>query len=665
MKELSDIIENQKEWLISNGLGGYASSTIFGLNARKYHGLLIASENPPVDRRLLLSSLDEEIIIGDRIHHLAIHKYHDIYYPEGYKYLQKFSMEEFPVFQYNVAGIEIEKKIMMVHGENTTVVQYIISNPSNKEFIFKVLPLVNNRSIHHLSSADTVNFGQRSEENSVKLSLNDLQFYICSNMQYNAEYHWYYAFEYDIERERGYPYTEDNLNPGYFQVDSKGNNLELFIIASTQNKTGIDVANVKELLENELLRRKDITNVNEMDDPFYRKLLLAGDSFIVKRNSTGAKSIIAGYHWFADWGRDAMIALPGLTLVNGRYDIAKEILSTFAAHCQRGLIPNMFAEFPGQDPVYNTVDASLWFIHALGKYFDYTNDTDFVERIWNTVEEIIAYYSNGTDYNIKMDSDGLISHDGQLTWMDAKIGDFEVTPRSGKTCEISALWYNALRYAEYMGDKIGKKTSHFSEVAEILKVNFENIFWNEETGCLYDHILALENIENNSSEIKDTSIRPNQILAVSLPFTMLSENTSLSIIEVVEKELLTAYGLRTLSASDNGYIGMYQGNDRSRDMAYHNGTVWTWLLGHYITAYRKTHKNNVACTEHLKKLIKGLEMHLNDAGIDTISEIFDGDAPHIPRGCMSQAWSVGELTRAYIEDILQTSKIPIRNLYDS
>jgi predicted glycogen debranching enzyme len=392
--------------------------------------------------------------------------------------------------------------------------------------------------------------------------------------------------------------------------------------------------------------------------------LIAGDSFIVNRNSTGSKSIIAGYHWFADWGRDAMIALPGLTLVNGRFDIAKEILSTFAAHCQRGLIPNMFAEFPGQEPVYNTVDASLWFIHAVGRYFDYTNDTGFINDIWQTVEEIINYYTNGTDYNIKMDDDGLISHDGQLTWMDAKIGDFEVTPRNGKTCEVNALWYNALKYAEHMGNNLGKDTTHFNEIAEMLKSSFADKFWNESTNCLYDCIMYSD-IENRSIEIKDESIRPNQILAVSLPFTMLSESMNQCIVSVVKNELLTPYGLRTLSPNDDKYVGMYQGNTESRDRAYHNGTVWAWLLGHYITAYRKTHGDTSECTQYLKELINELKNHLDNAGIGTISEIFDADEPHKPRGCISQAWSVAELTRAYAEDIMQYSKKPIRNLYDS
>jgi predicted glycogen debranching enzyme len=664
MSKIEDILENQKEWIISNGLGGYASSTPFCFNTRKYHGLLIASMDPPVDRRLLLASLDEEIIIGDRIHHLAIHRYPEAFYPEGYKYLQEFSADDFPIFQYNVNGIEIKKRIMMIHGENSTVVQYSINNPLNQAFFFKVLPLVNSRSIHHLSSAGSINFSQETSDRSVKFNLENIQFKLYSNMHYTAEEHWYYGFEYDAEKERGYPYSEDNLNPGYFQEKCKGDNIEFFIIASTGIKENIDPVDIKELFESELIRRKNITTMIPDDDTFYRKLLIAGDSFIVNRNSTGSKSIIAGYHWFADWGRDAMISLPGLTLVNGRFDIAKEILSTFAAHCQRGLIPNMFAEFPGQEPVYNTVDASLWFIHALGRYFDYTNDTGFINDIWQTVEEIINYYTNGTDYNIKMDDDGLISHDGQLTWMDAKIGDFEVTPRNGKTCEVNALWYNALKYAEHMGNNLGKDTTHFNEIAEMLKSSFADKFWNESTNCLYDCIMYSD-IENRSIEIKDESIRPNQILAVSLPFTMLSESMNQSIVSVVKNELLTPYGLRTLSPNDDKYVGMYQGNTESRDLAYHNGTVWAWLLGHYITSYRKTYGDTSECTQYLKELVTELKNHLDNAGIGTISEIFDADEPYKPRGCISQAWSVAELTRAYAEDIMQYSKKPIRNLYDS
>ncbi|WP_406661185.1 amylo-alpha-1,6-glucosidase [Methanolobus sp. ZRKC3] len=657
--------ENQREWIISNGLGGYASSTPSGLNTRKYHGLLIAAMNPPVERMLLLSSLDEEIIIDTKIHHLAVHKYPGKLYPEGYKYLQDFSMKELPVFQYNVNDIEIRKSITMIHGENSTVIQYNISNPSNTEFSFKVLPLINNRSIHHLTTSDTMVFEQEARDNDVRLSSGNGQFQLYSNMQYRPEAYWYYDLEYDVERDRGYPYRENNLNPGYFQMHCKENELSFFIIASTGNKGELNNTDIKKIFENELLRREEVVASAHIDDLFYRKLLLAGDSFIVDRKTTGAKSIIAGYHWFADWGRDAMIALPGLTLVNGRFDIAGEILSTFASHCQRGLIPNMFPEFPGQTPVYNTVDASLWFIHALGKYFDYTNDTKFLEKVWDTVEDIINHYISGTDYNIGMDEDGLISHGGQLTWMDAKIGDFEVTPRKGKTCEINALWYNALRYAEYMGDKIGRDNSRFNGIAETTRSSFIEKFWNEKDGFLYDCILDSGEAGDRNNENKDASIRPNQILAVSLPFSMLPESVSLSIVEMVGKKLLTPYGLRTLSPEDTRYIGTYHGNTENRDMAYHNGTVWTWLLGHYITAYRKTHPDSQECRESLEKLLVELRIHIDEAGLGSISEIFDGDAPHKPRGCISQAWSVAELTRAYAEDVLQASNIPIRNLYDS
>ncbi|WP_342304690.1 amylo-alpha-1,6-glucosidase [Methanolobus sp. ZRKC5] len=637
-----------KEWIISNGLGGYASSTIIGANTRKYHGLLVASMNPPVDRKLLLSSLDEELIIGDNIHKLAVHKYQDVVYPHGNEYLENFISNPHPAFLYSVAGMKIKKQIMMIHGENTTVVKYEINNPSGEHGIFRILPLVNNRSIHHMTNAKGLSFRQETFSGGTILTCGDSSFQICSDLPYEADEHWYYNFEYEVELSRGYPHIEDNFNPGYFDLEINDTDISCFILASTKMDKDWDMEKVLELFKNEEKRKEELVKKTIKEDVFLRKLTIAGDSFVVERRSTGSRSIIAGYHWFADWGRDTMISLSGLTLATGRFSDARSILSTFAAHCKDGLIPNLFPENASESPVYNTVDASLWFVHAVGRYLDYIDDIDFAERMWPTIESILNHYQSGTAYDIKMDDDGLIEHAGQLTWMDAKIGNWEVTPRNGKACEINALWYNALMYAIKIGKRLGIDVSAYNEIAALTKKSFREKFWNDENNCLYDCISDLGNITE-----KDASVRPNQILAVSLPHTMLSHEMEKGIVDVTTEELLTPYGLRTLSPHDIRYSGLYRGNPEDRDAVYHNGTVWPWLLGPYVTAYAKVYKNMPDLKDKLVGFLHSIEKHMDEACVDTISEVFDGDMPHEPGGCVSQAWSVAEIIRCYAENILQ------------
>ncbi len=641
------IAGTRKEWIITNGLGGYASSTVIGANTRKYHGLLIASVNPPVDRKLLLSSLDEELIIGENIHKLSVHNYHGAVYPHGNEYLETFRSDPHPAFLYSVAGMKVKKQIMMIYGENTTIVKYEINNPSGEHGIFRILPLVNSRSIHHMTNAKGLSFRQEKSSCGTILTCGDSSFQICSDLPYEADEHWYYNFEYEVELLRGYPHIEDNFNPGYFDLEINDTDISCFIVAATELDKDLDMKKVLELFKNEEKRNEEPVKRNIKEDVFLRKLTIAGDSFVVERRSTGSRSIIAGYHWFADWGRDTMISLPGLTLATGRFNDARSILSTFAAHCKDGLIPNLFPENASESPVYNTVDASLWFVHAVGRYLDYTGDIDFAESMWPTIESILDHYRTGTIYDIKMDDDGLIEHAGQLTWMDAKIGNWEVTPRRGKACEINALWYNALVYATKIGKHLEMDVSGYHEIAALAKRSFTEKFWNDEKSCLYDCISGF----GDSSE-KDAAIRPNQIFAVSLPHTVLSHEMEKGIVDVITEELLTPYGLRTLSPDDSRYAGLYKGNPETRDAVYHNGTVWTWLLGSYVTAYAKVYKNLPDLENRLRAFLHMIEKHLDEACIGTISEVFDGDMPYNPGGCVSQAWSVAEITRCYVEDIL-------------
>jgi len=367
----------------------------------------------------------------------------------------------------------------------------------------------------------------------------------------------------------------------------------------------------------------------------------------VKNRSTGENTVIAGYHWYSDWGRDTMISLPGLFLIPYRFEEARSALNNFALYCRRGLVPNTFPAFGG-DPVYNTVDASLWFIHALDRYFAYTQDFLFLSDIWDTIDEIIAFYCKGTDFGIGMDPDYLIRQGPQLTWMDAKIGEWAVTPRAGKACEVNALWYSALKTASYLGLLLGEDVSTYETLAAGVSSNFENAFWNPETNCLFDLIYP----DEAGNQIKDPAIRPNQIFAVSLPYTMLSPEKEKAIVDRVEKDLLTPFGLRSLSTDHFLYKGQYRGDALNRDTAYHNGTVWPWLLGAFVKAYLKTHDHANGSIEYMKSLLEGFDEHLETAGIGTISEVFDGDYPHAPGGTISQAWSVAEILRAYVEDVL-------------
>ncbi|UGV41302.1 glycogen debranching enzyme N-terminal domain-containing protein [Methanococcoides orientis] len=638
-----------REWLITNGIGGYASSTVIGENSRKYHGLLIASANPPVDRRVLLSSLDEEIMIGDEIYRLANHRYPNTLYPSGFEYLDRFSASPLPTFEYSIRNIRIIKTIFMIYGQNTTVVKYKLFNPDDEDIVFRIFPLVTNRNYHHLGKAGHINFGKIFYPKEIQIGTADCDLQLQSNMHYRHKPYWNYSVEYDIERERGEAYQEDLYNPGYFEKQIQGPSSELYVVASDSilKSKDIDQEFVNSRYQKELLRQKSLQVHDNLKGDFTQKLVNAADSFIVKRSSTSSRSIIAGYHWFADWGRDAMIALPGLTLVTGRFNDAKEILKTFSENCSGGLIPNRFSDDGISPPDYNTVDASLWFIHSLGRYYSYTKDVAFVGEMWKTVVSIIRNYSEGTLYGIRMDEDGLIEHDGQLTWMDVKIGDMEITPRAGKACEINALWYNALCTAIRLGKILGENTKQYQKIAQLAESNFTDTFWNQTDLCLYDCV----SVNEDMSITKDAAVRPNQIFAVSLPYTMLNHEKKMMIVEKVKEDLLTPYGLRSLSPKDSRYNGRYRGDRDCRDHAYHNGTVWPWLLGPFITAHVKVNNRSPLGREYCRQLLVNFEAHLDEVGIGTISEVFDGDSPHRPGGCISQAWSVAEILRAYVEDV--------------
>ncbi|MGB9131227.1 MAG: amylo-alpha-1,6-glucosidase, partial [Methanosarcina sp.] len=624
-------------------------STVIGAGTRTYHGLLVAAPENSPGRVLLLSSLDEELSLNGEVYRLATHKYPGTVSPEGFNYLSKFILAPFPMWVYQPDVFTVKKKVFMVHNSNTTCILYDIR--SRKEgALLRIFPLTNSRSFHQTTRSRDLSFSQKADPAGVKLeSSNGFTLSLSSNLQYHRDPMWYYNFEYDAEKQRGLLFQEDNFNPGYFEGRLKLGTSRFFIAASTGDISSFTLEQVEELYTREVYRQNLLAFNSRLTEPFALKLLRATDTFIVKNPSTGENTVIAGYPWFSDWGRDSMISLPGLTLVPHRFEAAKSILKNFSRNCRKGLIPNNYPAFGGE-PVYNTVDASLWFIHALGRYFAYTKDFLFLSDTWETVEYIIDNYRKGTDFGIGMDSDYLIRQGPQLTWMDAKIDEWAVTPRTGKACEINALWYNALKTASKLGTLLSKDISSYESLAAGVASNFEELFWNPETNCLFDLIYQ----DETGKQIKDSAIRPNQIFAVALPYTMLPPEKEKAIVDRVEKDLLTPFGLRTLSSDNPAYVGHYQGGPESRDLAYHNGTVWPWLLGAYVKAYRKVHNYSKKSLEDMRVLLQGFDSHLETAGIGTISEVFDGDYPYFPGGCISQAWSVAEIFRAYVEDVLGT-----------
>ncbi len=642
-----------REWLETNGLGGFACGTIAGANTRRYHGLLTAALNPPGGRVLLLSKLEETLAIGSSRIDLSTNEYasnehESVIHPEGYLLQSNFRLDPFPTWTFEVEGVRLEKSIFMPQGSNTVQVEYkLLQAPPRTAIVLEVRPLVAFRDYH----CTTHENGAFSRALEIKPNVAGVQLYASlprlyfahDGAQLQEQGYWYKNFLYRLEQERGLDFQEDLFNPfvlSWKMTDKQG----ATVIASTEQK---DIREAAAARSGEMQRRRELVASSPVDDPLVCALTIATDQFLARRGEEW--TVIAGYPWFTDWGRDTMISLPGLTLFTGRSDIAKSILRNFARHTDMGMLPNRFAD-SGEQPEFNSVDATLWFFEAARAYAAATDDYDFVrQELYPVFTEIIDFHIRGTRYNIKAEENGLL-HAGapgvQLTWMDAKIGDWVVTPRKGKPVEIQALWYNALRIMEDLAarvkdDEHRKKYSHLSSLAS---ETFNRIFWNGDAQCLYDVV---------DGDLLDRSIRPNQIFAVSLHHSMLSAERARAVVETVERELLTPVGLRTLSATDPQYRGTYQGDQRSRDSAYHQGTVWPWLLGPFISAYVKVNGGSAQSRSRAHDLLRGIEKHLTEAGVGQISEIFDGDVPHHPRGCFAQAWSVAEVLRVLCEDIYQ------------
>lgn len=633
------------EWLEANGRGGWASSTVSGAHTRRYHGLLVAATEPPVGRKVLLSRLDETVEANGATVDLGANRFPGAIHPRGFEHLARFQQELFPTWEYEIGTARLGKTIAAVHleaDENATLVLYELEG-GDAPIRLTLRPFFAGRDFHSLGHAnDSVHREGSFEGGTLRYQSYDglpAVFVHVPGGEYAASPDWWHRFEFDLERERGLDFEEDLFTPGAITV-ALAPGARLGVLISTAPPAGRDAW---DLFDAERDRREKLLAPFVDSDSFTRSLALAADAFLVRRGA-GLSTVIAGYPWFSDWGRDSMIALPGLCLATGRFDEAKGILRAFAASVSEGMLPNRFPDSGDEAPEYNTVDATLWFFVAAWDYLEATGDGAFLrDELLPVFEDILAWHQRGTRHGIRVEGDGLL-HAGepgvQLTWMDAKVGDWVVTPRTGLPVEIQALWANALAITAELSERFEEKdrAADLRLRAERVRTRFAERFWNEEAGGLYDVV---------TEDANDASVRPNQIFALSLPFPLLEGERAARLLSLVESKLLTPRGLRTLSADDPRYRPIYIGGPLERDGAYHQGTVWPWLLGPYITALVRVRGEEGK--RQGRKILEGFAPHLAEAGIGTVSEIFDADPPHAPRGCPAQAWSVAELLRAAVE----------------
>ena len=622
------------EWLEPNGLGGWASSSVLGAHTRRYHGILVAATEPPAGRRVLLSRLDETLRADGEAWELATNQYPDAIHPRGFEHLEWFSKGLFPEWEYRCSEARLRKTIAAVWGENTVVVLYeVLDTPT--PVTLELRPFLAGRDYHALASAgpgeavtafaDGILTCRLRQEPSLHLAVPGARFQPSPD--------WYHRFEYARERERGFDFREDLYTPGVLSLELAAGE-RVAVVASLDSPRGRDGA---VLLDAESRRRAALLGPAAPRVGLTRALTLAADAFLVRRGE--GWTVIAGYPWFADWGRDTMIALPGLALATGRLAEAAGILRAFAGALRDGLLPNRFSD-RGEEPEYNTVDASLWFFVAVWRFLWAGGDRALVrDELLPALREIHRWHERGTLHGIHQDGDGLLASGAegvQLTWMDAKVGERVVTPRRGKPVEIQALWINALLILAELEADFGPavEADRLRSKAERAAASFDALFWSAEHGYLHDVV---------SEAGPDPSLRPNQLFALSLPFPLVEGERAESVLRAVEERLLTPVGLRTLPADDPRYCPRYAGGPAERDGAYHQGTVWPWLLGAYVEALLRV--RGEAGRAAARGVLSGMEAHLGEAGIGSISEVFDAEPPHAPGGCPAQAWSVAELLR--------------------
>jgi predicted glycogen debranching enzyme len=657
------------EWMVANGRGGYAMATVNQMHTRRYHGLLVAAIEPPVTRYVLLAKLDVTAVVDGLTYELATNDYPEAVHPQGYRLLESFRAEPYPTWRFRAGDCVIEQTLCIAAGEDTTFIRFRIVEGSGSAQL-TVRPLCTSRHFHHLThyqdmGPPTVEIGDQQID--LQWSQGRPGYRLSHNGTYKSRPDWYYQFVLSAEWGRGYDSTEDLFTPGLILKTLTASESTGLVIAAT---TQIEESPGRQAawnawpfaFENAAARAESAQRATGVDDPLAESLSRASSDFIVSRG-TDQKTVIAGFPWFGDWGRDTFISLPGLCLVTGRFAEARGILQTFAKFVDRGMIPNRFPDY-GEAPAYDTADATLWYIHAMDRYAAYTGDWALIEKeLYPVVCDIVEAHEAGTRHGIRVCDDGLLAageHGYALTWMDAKLPGRAVTPRIGKPCEINALWFNALQIAAAFGERMGdaKRAARWRQLALKARTSFNTRFWCESAGCLFDVVDV-----DGQTGVNDGSIRPNQLLAISLTHAVLDSAKWRAVVGVCERDLLTPIGLRTLATNDPAYRGGYEGNQSSRDSAYHQGTVWPWLLGPFVSAYVKANGGSATARTAARRFLAGLETHLSAAGIGGVSEVADGngthqpgaaDLQHRPDGCPWQAWSVAEPLRALCEDVLAT-----------
>lgn len=652
----------KREWAVTNGIGGYAGSSMIGAHSRTHQGYLIASLHAPIERYLVFSKINETATVGtstvsfETSQHRASGK---TVYTEGQKFLTSFIYDGSVHYTYETDNFSFEKHITLKRNANVCAVSYELT-AGDSDCTFTLTPLFNYREHSESSTPDTLRFETFTEDRTFYLvpeKNKDIAIRFQTSEGTFSERKTVYDVDMQLQLE--VDLETDGLDCHYCPVD-----LSIAVPANTTKKVSIlcSIGDVNErpapvsgteafsILEENARCHAELFEKAGYRDSFANQLVLASDQFLTYRESTKMMTVLAGLPWFTDWGRDTMIAFTGLTLCTKRFKEAEEILLTFARYIRHGIVPNMFPD-DNMPPLYNTVDASLWYFYAVYQYLHYNPAAEaeaFVkEQIFPHLKEIISAYEKGTDFSIYMEDDGLI-HAGsgldQITWMDVRIGDWVATPRHGKPVEINALWYNALRIMESLCEKFDEDASAYRTRAEQVKESFNAKFWDSANQCLFDVV---------DGDEPDDHIRPNQVYAVSLPFSLLPEEQEKAVVALVEKELFVGCGLRSLAPDHPDYHGIYCGALAKRDAAYHQGTAWGFLLGGFFSAYMKVNHHSSSAAENAVHMLEPVRNHLSDSGcIGSISEIFDGDAPHNPRGCYAQAWSVGEVLRCYCEDIL-------------
>lgn len=652
----------KREWAVTNGIGGYAGSSMIGAHSRTHQGYLIASLHAPIERYLVFSKINETATVGtstvsfETSQHCASGK---TVYTEGQKFLTSFIYDGSVHYTYETDNFSFEKHITLKRNANVCAVSYELT-AGDSDCTFTLTPLFNYREHSESSTPDTLRFDTFTEDRTFYLvpeKNKDIAIRFQTSEGTFSERETVYDIDMQLQIE--VDLETDGLDCHYCPVD-----LSIAVPANTTKKVSIlcSIGDVNErpapvsateafsILEENARCHAELFEKAGYHDSFANQLVLASDQFLTYRESTKMMTVLAGLPWFTDWGRDTMIAFTGLTLCTKRFKEAEEILLTFARYIRHGIVPNMFPD-DNMPPLYNTVDASLWYFYAVYQYLHYNPAAEaeaFVkEQIFPHLKEIISAYEKGTDFSIYMEDDGLI-HAGsgldQITWMDVRVGDWVATPRHGKPVEINALWYNALRIMESLCEKFDEDASAYRTRAEQVKESFNAKFWDSANQCLFDVV---------DGDEPDDHIRPNQVYAVSLPFSLLPEEQEKAVVALVEKELFVGCGLRSLAPDHPDYHGIYCGALAKRDAAYHQGTAWGFLLGGFFSAYMKVNHHSSSAVENAVHMLEPVRKHLSDSGcIGSISEIFDGDTPHNPRGCYAQAWSVGEVLRCYCEDIL-------------